>query len=100
MRGAGERLLRHHLAGPKGSTLYYRNLAIYQFMSDRVNVNIVSSPDINVDLSAIITVGGDVTISDNAAPSPLDLHNLRERRRQFRDQQQRRAADDHAAHPY
>ena len=62
----------------QGAILYDENLAIFQFVSDQNvdHVSIVSASDINIDLSAIITVGGDVTISDNQNLVTLDLHNL------------------------
>jgi large repetitive protein len=53
-----------------------QSLAIFQFAPDSDSISIIGGSYINLDLSAIINVGGDVTISDNQNLVTLDLHNL------------------------
>ena len=53
-----------------------QSLAIFQFAPDSDSISIIGSADINLDLSAIINVGGDVTISGNQNLVTVDLHNL------------------------
>ena len=52
--------------------------AIFQFSNDQNvgDINVVGSADINIDLSAIINVGGDVIVRDNGNAVTIDLHNL------------------------
>jgi hypothetical protein len=63
--------------GP-GTLLPAEYLAIYQFVSSQSvgNISVIGGSDINLDLSAIINVGGDVTISNNQNLITIDLHNL------------------------
>ena len=52
--------------------------AIYQFVDPNTpgDVSVIGSPDIAIDLSALINVGGSVTVTDNGAAVVIDLSNL------------------------
>jgi hypothetical protein len=48
--------------------------ATYQFTGD--DVTVIGSPDIAIDLSAIFSAGGNVTVKDNGNAVTIDLSNL------------------------
>ena len=53
--------------------------AIYQFVDTNFtpgDVSVIGSPDIAIDLSALVNVGGSVTVADNGAAVSINLSNL------------------------
>ena len=55
--------------------LYDAYTAVYQYV-DSDSVSVVGSPDIAIDLSAIVNIGGDVIVTDNGNAVTIDLSNL------------------------
>jgi len=53
--------------GP-GTIFSAEYLAIVQYVPDSDSISVIGSPDINIDLSAIINVGGDVIVRTMATP--------------------------------
>jgi Putative Ig domain/Bacterial cadherin-like domain/RTX calcium-binding nonapeptide repeat (4 copies) len=52
--------------------------AVYQFVDSGTpgDVSVISSPDIAIDLSALVNVGGSLTVTNNGAAVSIDLSNL------------------------
>jgi Putative Ig domain/Bacterial cadherin-like domain/RTX calcium-binding nonapeptide repeat (4 copies) len=52
--------------------------AVYQFVDSNSpgDVSVIGSPDIAIDLSALVNVGGSLTVTNNGAAVSIDLSNL------------------------